>query len=125
LTLRRTGGFHCSTQRMTVMWIWECQCSRHPCCLHCPHHPCCHHHPYHHHYVLVHDHKPQIPEQIQALGGENTGIEEAMEAGREVQAGGEGMEEAGREGMEEAERERRVETGGIQAAGGEGVVEAG
>ena len=59
----------------------ECQCSHHPCCLHCPHCPCCHHHPYHHHYVLIHDHKPQIPEQIQALGGENTGKEEAMEAG--------------------------------------------
>jgi len=80
LTFRRTGGFHCSIQRMTVMWIWECQCSRHPCCLHCPHRPCCHHHPYHHYYVLVHDHKPQIPEQIQALGGENTEKEEAMEA---------------------------------------------
>ena len=62
-------------------------------CLHCPHRPCCHHHPYHHHYVLVHDHKPQIPEEIKALGGETTRKEEAMEAGWEVQAGGEGMEE--------------------------------
>jgi len=44
-------------------------------------------HPYHHHYLLVHYHRPQIPEQIQALGGENTGKEEEMEAGEKGKQG--------------------------------------
>jgi len=87
--------------------------------------------------VLIDDHNPQIPEQIQALGGENTSGGNGSwvrSAGRGIEeAGREGMEEAGREGMEEAgrrdggsrERERKVEAEEIQAAGGEGVEEAG